>query len=258
MTSKSIAQVAAYRPLSRCGPEELAVHQITAPLSGGIAFARKVEHEEKDRARLHVLEEFNSQRFPNGLSILTMPGVNWKFERKLFGKREGDWFRKKSPHRTYVTSVENDRVIYLGAITQMPGLQHSNSVNVVLPPTDFAEHVVRNRWIGRYFFANVDDLMKAHPKDLPYDGAWLDYTGPMTEERMRVVKRFYNECIRDTLVVTALKARWNLHTSEAITRAGGYFEWMRKHLPGTILHELEYQDGPSPMAQYAVTKRSTA
>ena len=55
-------------------------------------------------------------------------------------------------------------------------------------------------------------------------------------------------------VVTALKARWNRETSDAIGRAGSHGAWMRKQLPGDVLHDIEYQDGASPMAQIALRR----
>src|SRR5580658_3991911 len=167
MTSKSIGEVANYKPISQCGLEEIAMQQINMKPSGGILFARKTEREEKDRARQKILDLFSGSHRYKGLSILTMPGLDWKFERKLLGKREGDWMHKKGPHRTYLTCVENDRSIYHAALLRMPGLQQKDSVNVCLPPTPFCEKSVRNRWIGRFFFANVDDLMQA--QEVPYD-----------------------------------------------------------------------------------------
>lgn len=261
MSSKSLAEVANYRPLSACGIEELAAHQINATPSPGVLFARKQEHEEKDAARLAILDLLGPDEFPKGLSVLSMPSVQWKFERKLFGRREGDWLRKKGPHRTYLTCIENDRPIYHAALMQMPGvyqLKHGNSIVQMLPATSFAERVVRNRWVGRFFFANVDDLMRDHDGEHQYDVAWLDYTGPLTIERLALIDEFFRKGVRSILVVTALKARWNRDTSDAIERAGGHSAWFLKTIPGALLHEINYQDGGSPMAQFAMRKTEAA
>ena len=64
----------------------------------------------------------------------------------------------------------------------------------------------------------------------------------------------WSTSVRQVLVVTALKARWNRETSDAIGRAGSHGAWMRKQLPGDVLHDIEYQDGASPMAQIALRR----
>lgn len=260
MSSLSIDQVANYRPLSRCGIEELAAHTITATPSGGILFARKREHDEKDKARLAILDLLSPENHPGHLRILTMPGVDWKFERKLFGLREGDWFKKQMPQRTSVTCIENDRSIYHAALLRMPGLQHRGARTEVLPPKVYAERSVRTRWISHFSFGNVDDLMRiyANPAERPYDCVWLDYTGPLTVDRLRLIRTFYQFAVRGTLIVTALRARWNRDTSDAITRMGGHSRWFTTAVDGDVLHDIDYQDGGSPMAQIAIRKAATS
>lgn len=250
--TKSLREVAYPKPLRECGIEELSVHQYTANPSGGVMFARKKEHVEKDAARWMVANLFRPSRFPKGLAILTMPGLSWRFEKSLLRLREGHWENRKGPHRTFFTCVECDRCIYHAAVTKMPGLHQAESVTVCLPPTDVAERTVRNRWIGRFYFCNVDDLMQT--QNVPIDAAWLDYTGPLSIKRLRIIAEFYERNIRSVLVVTALKARWNLETVDAITAAGGYSSWLRGTFSGEVLHDIEYQDGASPMAQFAVAK----
>jgi hypothetical protein len=250
--TKSLREVAYPKPLRECGIEELAVHQLSANPSGGVLFARKQEHEQKDLARIEVLRLFGPDKFFKGLSILTMPGLEWKFERKLLGRREGNWTHKKGPHRTHLTCIENDRSIFHAAITQMPGLQQKTSFVKVLSPTAFAERGVMNRWVGRYFFGNVDDLMAAQPVSI--DAAWLDYTGPLSIKRMEVIENFFRLRIRSTLVLTSLKARWNRDTVTAIDRKGSHSAWVCDSIKGRVLHDINYQDGGSPMSQIAFLK----
>lgn len=252
--TKSLREVAYAKPLRECGIEELAIHQWTANPSGGVMFARRKEHDEKDHARSEICRMFGPEHFPKGLAILTMPGMDWRFEKSILRLREGNWEKRKGPHRTHLTCIESDRSIYHAAVTRMPGLNHPHSVTVMLPGTAFAERAVRNKFVGRFFFGNVDDLMQY--QEHPFDAAWLDYTGPLTVKRMRIIADFYAKNIRHILVVTALKARWNVETSEAIAAAGGHSQWLRAALPGEVMHDIEYQDG-SPMAQFAVrTQRS--
>lgn len=245
---RSIGQVAQYKPLARCDIEELAAMQETRP-SGGVLFARNPDREEKDAARQKILDLFTLQAHPEHLSILTMPGLDWRFERKLLGKREGDWMRKRGANSTRITAVENDRYIYYAAAHKMPGLHTKRALTVHLPSEPFAERTIKTKFIGKFHFANVDDLMAETSES--WDAAWLDYTGPLSIQRMKLIARFFQNSVRDVLIVTTLKARYNKETSIAIDRAGGHSEWIRKHLPGEVLHDIEYFD-TSPMAQFAV------
>ncbi|WP_431276220.1 hypothetical protein ACQ858_08195 [Variovorax ureilyticus] len=260
MTSRSLHEVAKPRPLTQCGLEELAVHQITATPSGGILFARKKERGEKDEARRYIVDLLGDvEAFPT-LSVLTLPGLDWKFENKLLGRREGNWAGEKrdGPARTEFVCIENDRAIYHAALTKMPGMQPwknrycGNPLISVLPGTKFAERAISNPWIDRFYFGNVDDLMR--DDDRVFDAAWLDYTGPLSIERLALIQRFYRERVRRVLVVTALRARWNRETSDAITRAGGHSPWFLRGTDAEVLHDMNYQDGPSPMAQIAIKK----
>jgi len=250
MSSLSLGQVASYKPLYRCDIEELAAIQITRP-SGGMMFARNPNREEKDAARKKIIDLFTPEAWPTHLSILTMPGLEWRFERKLFGKREGDWMRKAGPSITRVTSVENDRFIYYSAVHQMPGLHTKRAMTWSLPAPSFAERTVRTKFISQFHFANVDDLMAETTE--AWDAAWLDYTGPLTVDRLKLIAAFYHRSVRSVLIITALKARWNKDTSEKILKTGGHSAWLAKHLPGDVLHDVEYFD-TSPMAQFAVHK----
>lgn len=250
-TMASLGQVANYKPLYRCDIEELAAMQVTRP-SGGVLFARNPDREEKDSARRLILDLFAPDKWPDFLGVLTMPGLDWRFERKLLSKREDNWLQKRNcPARTRITSIENDRFIYYSAVHQMPGLHTRRAVTRILRPPSYAERLVSTRFIDGFQFANVDDLMRE--SSMTWDVAWLDYTGPLTLERIRLIASFFERSIRSIVIVTALKARWNRDTSNAIERAGGHSAWMAKHLPGEVLHDIEYFD-TSPMAQFAVRR----
>ncbi len=227
MSFKSIGQVAAYKPLYRCNIEELAAIQHSRP-SGGMLFARNPEREAKDAARRQILNLLTFDAWPGSLRILTMPGLDWRFERKLLGKREGDW-----------------------AATTMPGLNTKRALTRIVPAPTFAERTIKTKFIQNFHFANVDDLMRESTER--WDAVWLDYTGPLSKERLKLIAEFYASSVRGILIVTSLKARWNRETSDAIARCGGHSEWLQKHLPGQILHDIEYFD-TSPMAQFAVRR----
>jgi len=56
-------------------------------------------------------------------------------------------------------------------------------------------------------------------------------------------------------VITALKTRWDKETAAAIAKAGGHSKWLRAHLSGNVLHDIEYQDTVA-MAQIAILKQA--
>jgi len=251
MTYKTIGQIAVHKPLARLGMDELAARQREIKPSGGIVFARNADGDEKSWARQHVLDLFAPDRWNGRLHLLTMPGVAWRFERKLLGIREVGWMRAPSPRRTLFTSIENDRAIYFAAAGQMPGVHTPRALIKQNNKFAFTEIGVKSAYAS-FLFGNVDDLMKSDWAT-PWDAAWLDYTGPMSVKRLEIIAQFWHRYIREILVVTALKARWDQKTSAAIDAAGGHSEWLRDHLDGEVLHDIEYVD-TSPMAQFAVRK----
>jgi hypothetical protein len=255
--AKGIGQVAQYRPLAKCGMEELAVRQLSIKPSGGVLFARNVDGEEKSKARQLVVDLFHPDRWSGPLNILTLPGLQWRFERKLLGLREPGWMRARKPRRTHFTGIENDRALYFAATTQMPGLETLDGFLKQGARFPFAEIGVKTRFAS-FFFADVDDVLRHDFEDFGrshdrrgWDAAWLDYTGPLSVARMSVIANFFHRFIHDTLIVTALRARWDRATVAAINRAGEHSQWLRQNLPGDVLHDIEYLD-TSPMAQFAV------
>jgi hypothetical protein len=220
--------------------------------SGGVLFARNTDGDAKTLARQYVLDLFHPDRWPDHLHMLTMPSVQWRFERKLLGAREVGWLRADKPRRTYFTSCESDRALYYAAVTQMPGLHTPNSALKPIRHYSFAEMGVKTRYAS-FFFANIDEMIQQDCWDSGWDAAWLDYTGPLNVKRMAIIKTFYQRYVRDILIVTALKARFSEDTMRAINRAGSHADWIRSHLDGEILHDIEYID-TSPMAQFAVRK----
>lgn len=223
-------------------------------------FARNPDGEEKIKARQLIVDLFSIENWPKRLNMLTMPSVNWRLERLLLGAREPGWMRRSKPNTAHFTAVENDRAIYYAGVAMMPGVETPNGLiwPVKKGKFQFAEMGMKTKYAS-FFFANVDDFM-AHEFELDpfregsrkgWDAVWLDYTGPMTVDRLHIISNFYEKFISNTLIVTVLKARWNKETASAIQKAGGHSAWLHNHLPGEVLHDLEYFD-TSPMTQFAV------
>lgn len=250
---KGIGQVAPYKALRRCGIDELAAHQFTATPSGGVLFARKPNDEHKTAAREAIVDLMSSQRLPSPATILTLPGLKWKFESMLLRAREPADFRESDgPSNTRFVCFENDRSIYHAAMLRMPGIANKHNLLRVLPADRFCERTLSSLFIDRYYFGNVDDYMQMANEGV--DAAWLDYTGPMSIERRAVIRRFFEHKVSRLLVVTTLGARWNRQTSDAIGRHGGFDSWFCSAFDAELAHAIHYQDGPSPMVQIALRK----
>lgn len=242
-----------YKALARCNLEELGAQQAANNrrelASGGVAFARKEDCLEKDAARAEILKLLELEPAAGTQRVLSMPGLSWFFEAQLLKQREAAWRKQKTAQTVELTCVENDRFVYYSAATKMPG--NKSTVIRTLPRPHYAERCMGNGMISRYIFANVDDLIQDRAER--FDFAWLDYTGPMSVVRMQKIRAFWLNSGAKTLVVTSLRARWNKETGRTIERNGGLLAWHRARLPGQVLHEIEYQDGHSPMVQFAVT-----
>jgi hypothetical protein len=183
-----------------------------------------------------------------------MPGVLWRFEHKLLDTREPDWMGTRHPKKTHFTGIENNRSIFSASVTKIPGLNTPKPTLKETKPKSFAEIGVKTHYAS-HFFCNADDFIAYDWEKGGWDTAWLDYTGPLSVERLNLIQRFYDRYLRPgTLIVTVLRARWNRATADAINNIGGYSEWLRKHLVGEVLHDIKYFD-TSPMAQFAVTNQ---
>jgi hypothetical protein len=175
---------------------------------------------EKNIARQKIIALFSAQHWPTKLHMLTLPGTQWTFERHLLSARPNV--------PTYFTAVERNRANFIVANNAKPKQ-------------------------AKLLFADVDVIMATEWENA-WDAAWLDYNGPLTNKRLQNIKRFYYGFVRSTLVITALKSRWPLETGIAIDRAGGHSQWLRSHLDGEVLHDLEYLD-TTPMVQFAIQHR---
>lgn len=241
-----------YKALSRCGIEELAAQQQMNErrrMTGGVMFARKEDTSQKDEARNAILALLTKEVMPGRLSVLTLPGLHWSFETRLMKQRDPYWRCQQDISNTRFTCVENDRFVYYSSATKMPG--NRGTVVRSLERPRYAELSMGNGIVDRYVFANVDDLMQDRAEC--FDVAWLDYTGPLSVARMKIIERFWRDQVSKVLIVASLKARWNKETSRAIDRHGSCAEWIKARLPGEVLHEMEYFDS-SPMVQVAISK----
>lgn len=253
----------------------------------GMNYARKVDFTEKEKARHAVLQLFTKDQWYKGLSLLTMPGIHWHFERQLLLMRErrkralGDG--GKRPERTYIAAIERDEAIYRASLNWMPGAKHSLAQ---LPATPDNPLCVRTYAIARYHRISFEDFVAA-PWTKPHDAAWLDFNGPITSQRLEKIVRFWRDRIRWRLVLTWMNARYDAEAIKQIGEVGGHSDddgqtlagsncqhsseqaearyglsvmrWIERalrlnnNLSIRVLHRISYRD-TSPMLQLAVEK----
>ena len=236
--------------------DELAHRQIAANcrgkhLTGAVRYARKTEFSEKHKARSTILALLTKERFEK-LSILTLPSLSWEFENRLLALRESGWvYRNKATKRTYITGVEIDPAVYRAACLKMPRGEDCAFISVPNSPM-WTAHTMGSNCVNKFHNCDVFNLMK-HCEYM-WDAAWLDFTGPLSRQKIEDIQRFYFGKVKGTLIVTCLAARYDQATSIELEMFGELEGWFETLLPGKIEHCIRYQDGMSPMIQYAVSK----
>jgi len=243
----------------------------------GITFHR-AKHGAKDDPRGAVTNLFSRFQLEKKLSILTMPGLRWAFERTLIEQREverifvagsAEWadgkIRERNTHkplpplsdcdmlrRTYITAIERNEAIYRAAVRKMPGVE-SNLKQIPSPP--FATTSLCTSLVPRFHRCTFEDLARFYLGRNAYrfDAAWLDFSGPLIPETRQLIEKMW--CIKKIawrLVITAEGARWPL--GDPVRTVDQYVAWIES-FPGKRLHLLRYQDGRTPMVQFAIEQR---
>lgn len=211
-------------------------------VDSGVAYARGM-HVEKSTARRAVRGLFTRQMWPKSLSILTMPGLDWTFEDALLRSREGNFYDhrgERGPRRTFITAIERTEAIYRAAVKKMPGLLNGLKQKESPP---YATASLKTPQIMRFHRCEFERLADHYVKhrEHGFDAAWLDFTGPLTNDLMDLMTVFFHAAIRWRLVVTSLAARWPAGTRDA-------FRW--HPYPANRLWTMTYADN-SPMVQVA-------
>lgn len=224
-------------------------------ISPGVAFARPSPRTEKDAAREEVVNCFSQRFYPRGLTLLTMPGLYWTFERELLRRREQRRMKKaKGLDRTFITGLESDEAIFRASFKFMPGVVYQEERGVaVLPSHPAATATVRTPLIVRYHrcefeqYVGVDDSFQ-------FDGAWLDFNGQMTIRRLDAIYRLWTTSLRSCLVVTGLNARTDAEVTARIHDAGGISKLLHNLCPGSrVIRSITYCD-TTPMFQVTLVR----
>ena len=212
---------------------------------GGVAFARK-QHPTKELARQRLLYLFSKTVFPDTMSILTMPGLDWTFERSLLNDREphGRIAEGKLPKRTRIHCIERDEPVYRAALKKMPGV---NLTTIERP--DWARNTIRSNAITRFHLAEFRDLAQSDDWG-QYFCAWLDFNGPITTLRFEDLRQVWCDRIQCILAITCMVGR-----SDIGLPAEDIPALMAKGFPrAALIDQYEYSDG-TPMLQFVLGKK---
>lgn len=228
--------------------------------TSGVAFARKAHMttmRAKDDARWRILDSLSREEWPGKLRVMTMPGLEWIFERELINSRDyaihgdnwkanpqgGQFFKQRKA--TEIVAVEYDPAVYFGSIKWMPASRKKLS--------QLSPHALSTSKIEVYYFTDVETFIgdSACPE---VDAAWLDFTGYMTPVRLHRINRFWKEKCRWQLAITVLNARYPAHVKAQVLKYGSMDKWITGVLGGQIVDIHHYFDECSAMIQIILRK----
>jgi hypothetical protein len=223
-------------------------------MTPGVQYARHRIHatRTKEVARTAVVQFFDRWNFPGQLHILTMPGLTWCFEKQLYAQRGMQRFRElamgglnpKWNSATRVYGIECDEAIYRAAIQQCPGAKLSIRCT--------SAYDIRTPFIKSFRKIDFSEVTTEH-----YDGAWLDFNGPITSKRLGEIQEFWSH-IRFGLAITWMNARHDAAVTEQIKEYASPVDWLLHKLPGAVFVSADsYTTGHVPMLQLLVHKNLT-
>lgn len=221
--------------------------------TGGIAFARKMRegHEAKTPARERVLKTLTRREWPSKLRILTLPGLDWAFEKELIRRRDYDESlpeidKLRSKARTKISAVERDQAIFFASLAFIPGGRRGLQ--------QISPHCVSTNTIRRYYFTTAEAFI-TDPNCPEFDAAWLDFTGQLTLPLLRALRTFWLTKCRWQLTVTTLDLHHHPETRAAMDRHGGLSGLISHRLPGKVVDNYHYAEGVCPMHQITIRRR---
>lgn len=221
----------------------------------GLNFARASQHEGsrkmKDDARSQVLSALSPAVWPGSLSILTMPGVQWRFERLLLKKRETEEaLVNGKPRRTFITAIEREAPIYTAALLDIPGWPRG--IKHLPGDLPLAGCSLRTEIISRFHLMKFEEFAAVSKAD--FGAAWLDFTGPLTIDLLEAVRIFWPH-VRRRFTVTFLDARYCKRVGARLNTAGGAAALLQVICPNsTLIKDHKYQDGV-PMRQVTLKRQ---
>jgi hypothetical protein len=213
----------------------------------GIAFARSQltaphERPKKEEARGDILRRLSLRHWPWPLSIVTLPGLTWGFERRLLRMRERP-VTLVPKDKTRIVSLESQPEVFASALALIPrgpsGIRHLSDL---LPG---AVSTACTDKIDEFICTAFEDF--AHEWKDEADVAWLDFTGKVTRSLLHALAQFWPK-VRGTLILTAMR-RGAREVSPLVRKQGDLVQAIRSVLPGSVVGPtLNYCD-TAPMMQ---------
>lgn len=225
--------------------------------TSGVAYARKCHNtvlHAKNLARQRVIQSLNRIEWPNRLRVLTMPGLEWIFERLLISTRDfsitgnqwiahGHWGYRAEPTEIY--AVEYDPAVFFASVKYMPTLKQGL--------IQHSPHALSTRQIKLYYFTDVQTFI-TDPACPEVDAAWLDFTGYMTPHLLYKIRRFWRERCGWQLAITVLNARYPSRVKAEVLKHGTMAKWIANVLGGSVYDVHHYFDEHSAMLQIILRK----
>lgn len=231
--------------LHRAGFEETAAAvRMDSRVSPGCGFARKMHKSRrswpaKDSARSWVSRMYAPLLFPGPLKILTLPGLKWPWERLCLA------IRGTEKLTTEIYSLENEPAIYKASLQFIPG--GANGISCTGGRTFVSTSKIVHYELSSFEKFIEDGLCPQ------LDGAWLDFTGFITQRRLEALKALWS-ILSHSLTITSLKARHEFEVGQKIKKHGGIGMWLAQELGAySVADEREYCEG-IPMHQITFRK----
>ena len=200
-----------------------------------LSYLKRDAWTQKEIARDRIIQMLRWKRKP--LRILTMPGLTWKFEHNLLKMRG-----RGGDNYTHIYAIERSPVIWNASIFNMPGV--ADGINFTKFKRIGVKSVASTRLIRSYMLGEFEECAIGFPLRKPFDLAWLDFTGQISERRIAAIEVLWERVLRDYLVITSLYGRWNKSTKARIDEAGSLAAAVMSRLDDAFLmDEYRYADG---------------
>lgn len=187
---------------------------------------------EKHLARQRVIAAFGNKS--GNLRVLSMPGIQWFFERGLFRYRDGLGLP------TEIYTVEREAPIFQASVFKMPG--KTRGIRQLTP------HAIQTDRIKCHYFTSVEAFI-SDSRCPVFDAAWLDFTGYISFELLAQVQRFWATRCNWRLAITCLNGRFRPRKLvRTIDKAGGLEAWLTAEI-GAPIDVHSYGDDQTHMLQ---------
>lgn len=199
------------------GMEELAARQWRSAATPGVAWARSFKGRDvKESIRSDLVALCSRKNHDRFLSLLTMPGLTWPFERAVLERRESRTRLRpgRRPKHTSLTAVECDEAIYRASLKWIPGYESIRRAEAHSAGTS----ALWTDKVFKYERIRIEDFVAQ--SDGKPGFVWFDWNGPLTASRMAAISSMGWKCTR-FMAVSFSRARYTPVIGAAYESHGG-------------------------------------